>query len=181
MTAPPARYFAPTFFSPFYFPSLVRDGGAGAAAPPYRDQDAYASIAAALGATGAFAGVFFGVTADTLTAGAGQLPAAVITPDLWFETDDTDPVVIVRRVSFLLTLIVRDDDPVLRFHKLDLLSSLAQNAIDGSDLGGGCLAALTKTRWGRFGTTPAYPEQSVVLHGEFTYLVPGWDGRSTTS
>ena len=177
-----ARYFAPTYFSPFYFTPLVAPGedGAGTAVTPYRDMDAYGSILSALRQTGAFAEITFGVTPDRRPSGADRTPAAVVTPDVWSETDDTDPVVVVRRVSYALTLIVRDDDPVARYDLLDRLSCVAQNAVDGTDLGGGCLAALTRTRRGRFDTASTNPEQGVVLLGEFTYLITTLNGHGTT-
>ena len=52
-------------------------------------------------------------------------PAAVITPDAWAEVDDVDPVEVVRKVTYTLTLAVRDDDPASRFDALDRLTSLA--------------------------------------------------------
>ena len=44
--------------------------------------------------------------------------------------------------------------------------------INGSDLGGGCLSPLTRVRRGAFDPAAVYPEQRVVLQGEFTYLIP---------
>lgn len=178
MTAFSNRFFAPTFFSPFYFPALAIAGDAPAD-PTYRDGDAFASLVAALAATGEFAGVFFGTTSDHRPAGAGSTPVAVITPDEWSEVDDVDPSVLVRQVTFLLTLVVRAEDPLRRYGVLDRLSSVAQNAIDGTDLGGMCLPSLTKLRRGRFDPTSNYPEQSLVLHGEFTCLVPSPAGHGT--
>ena len=68
----------------------------------------------------------------------------MITPDTWFETDDCDPVVIVRHVSFTLTLVARDEDPLTRYQTLDRLTCISLNAIDGSDLGGVCLPGPDK-------------------------------------
>lgn len=180
MSASPVGYFPPTFFSPFYFPSFIAaGGGSGAPNSPYRDRDAFASMVTALTASGEFAGVLFGTTAAATVGGANVAPAAVITPDTWFETDDCDPVVIVRHVSFTLTLVARDEDPLARYQTLDRLTCISLNAIDGSDLGGVCLPALTRLRRGQFDTTSTSPEQSVVLHGEFTYLVPSFTGHNT--
>ena len=178
MPSYPVRYFAPTFYSPYYFPSLVGGAGsAGTGVSPFRDSHAYGAIAAALTATGAFADVAFGTTLERRAAGADRTPAAVITPDAWAELDDVDPVEIVRRVFFTLTLVVRDEDPVARFDALDRLTSVAQNAIDGSDLGGATLPALTLLRRGRFDPGSRHPEQGVILHGEFTFLIPSLTGH----
>ena len=184
MHAIPARFFAPTYFSPYYFAPLVLNqgqGGPGVVGSLYRDKDAFASIVATLKATGEFADVVFGVTPALRPGGADSAPVVVVAPESWTETDDVDPTVLVRRVSYLLTVVVRDDDPLSRFGALDRLSCVVQNALDGTDLGGGCLAALTKTRWGNFEAVSAFPEQNVVLHGEFTYLIPTMAGRSTIS
>jgi hypothetical protein len=175
----PARYFAPTFFTPYYFPSLVTLGPPDGVAV-MRDGDGFKAILDVLAATGEFAIVSFGTTADRRSAGADLTPAAVVTPDAWYEADDTDPVVLVRRVFFTLTLVVRDEDPLARYDALDRLSCVALNALDGADLGGDCIAALTRAYRGRFEPTPTHPEQSVAIHGEFTYLIPSLNGHKTS-
>jgi hypothetical protein len=174
-----ARFFAPTFFSPYYFPSLVAPDGPDTVAA-LRDGDAFTAILDALAATGEFAVVSFGTTADRRPAGADLAPAAVVTPDAWYEADDTDPVVLVRRVFFTLTIVVRDEDPLARYDAIDRLSCVAQNALDGAALGADCVAALTKTYRGRFEPAPTHPEQSVAIHGEFTYLIPSLNGHKTS-
>jgi hypothetical protein len=182
MSASASYYFAPTYFSPFYFPPLFVVGGdpSGSTSAAFRDTDAYASVVAALKATGEFAQVFFGTNPDQRSAGADRTPAAVITPNGWAEIDDVDPVVIVRRVDFTLTVVARGEDALARYEDLDRLSCVCENAIDGSDLGGTCLPALTKLRRGRFEAHPNHPEQRVALHGEFTYLIPSMTGHKTS-
>ena len=178
MSSVPTRFFARTYYTPYYFPSLVADGGSpGSGVSPFRDMDAFGAIAAALTATGEFADVAFGTTLERRAAGADGIPAAVITPESWAEVDDVDPVQLVRRVTYMLTLVVRDEDPAARFDALDRLTSLAQNAIDGSDLGGACLPALTLLRRGRFDPGSKFPEQAVILQGEFTFLIPSLTGH----
>ncbi|MCA1684595.1 MAG: hypothetical protein LC745_01135, partial [Planctomycetia bacterium] len=108
---------------------------------------------------------------------AGSAPAAVITPEGWDELDDADPVQLVRRASYTLTLVARDEDPAARYDTFDRLTSVAQNAIDGKDLGGGCLPSLTLLRRGRFDPGSRHPEQGVILHGEFTSLIPSLTGH----
>ncbi len=177
----PVLFFAPTFYSPFYFPSLVASGGsAGSAVSPFRDNDAFGAMVTALTATGEFADVAFGTTLDRMAAGADLMPAAVITPESWTEIDDVDPVWLVRKVTYTLTLVVRDDDPVARFDALDRLTSLAQNAIDGSGLGGTCLPALTLLRRGRFDPNSKHPEQGVIIHGECAFLIPSLTGHDSS-
>jgi hypothetical protein len=178
----PSLYFAPTFFSPFYFPPLSPPGSGVSELTVlgYRDRDAYAAIIAALVVTGEFAEVVFGCPIDHTSIGADRFPLAVIVPSDWAEVDDVDPTVNVRRVTYTLTLVVRDEEAGQRFQLLDRLTSVVQDAIDGADLNGGCLGALTKLRRGRFESRPKHPEQWVVLTGEFAYLVPTEAGHDTS-
>ena len=87
-----------------------------------------------------------------------------------------DPNVLIRQVAYSLTLLVRDDDPFTRYSQLEGLTALAQDAINHNDLGGGSLAALTILRRGSM-TTMSPPEQSVVLDGEFAYLIPSMNSH----
>ncbi len=191
MAQQPVNFFPPNYFTPFYFYPLVFSGesgggsgggssGGGESTTGYRDTDAYAAIVTLLKETDEFAAVFFGSPPDQRPGGADALPAAVVTPDVWAEIDDSDPTVLVRRVMFAVSVIVREDDPFLRFALLDRLSSVVQNTLDGSNLGGGCLPSLTKTRRGHFQAGVGFPEQSIVIQGEFTYLISTFDGHSTT-
>lgn len=139
---------------------------------PYCDQDAFSAMVGALKATGAFAEVSFGVTIDRCNIGAGCLPLALIVPKEWSERDTPDSGSLMRQVGFTLTLVVRQADDAARFEELDRLASLAQSVIDRSDLGGGCVRALTKVRKARHDQGMRHPEQRIVLNGDFSYLVP---------
>ena len=174
-------YFSPTYYPPTYFTSP----GAGSGPPPppasgYRDRDAYAALVAALAATGEFAEVAFGVMMVRAVEGPDRIPLAVVTPSSWAEVDVSDPIIDVRHVSYTLTLVVRDEDAAERFRQLDRLTSIVQDALDGSDLGG-CLPALTKIRRGRLDPQARHPEQRMILAGEFTYLISTQAGHDTTA
>src|SRR5262249_39462720 len=145
---------------------------------PYRDRDAYAAIVAALAATGEFAEVVFAVPLDHAPIGAGRSPLAVVVPDDWTEVDDVGGTGLVRHAPYALTLAVRDEDPQARFQRLDRLTSVVQNAIDGTDLGGGCLTTLTRIGSGRYDPAPRHPEQRVTLAGRFAYLIASASGHS---
>src|SRR5579883_1804641 len=162
-------YYAPTYFSPFYFTPLDPSALEGLTPAPYRDRDAFEAIVAALSATGEFADVLTGAFNNQNDIGADRSPVAVILPEEWVEHDDVDPSFIVRQVSYTLILQVRLEDPAQRFDSLDRLSSLVLNTLDGSDLGGGCLPALTRIRRGNYDSSSRYPEQRLVLFGEFAY------------
>jgi hypothetical protein len=175
-----APFFAPAYFSPYFFPPLAADSTAtGSDVSPFRDSDVLSWVAAALRSTGEFADVSFGTTPQRSAAGADRLPIAVVTPEGWVEADDTDPVVLVREVGFTVTIVVRDEEPSLRYQALDRLACVVQNVIDGSDLGGMVLSPLTRLRRGRPDPDSTPPEQGVVLSGEFTYLVPSAAGHDT--
>lgn len=179
----PTRYFARDYFSPFYFPSLVADGGATVPPPPSRfprDRDGFDGVVAALRGTGVFSEVFFGNPADRRGGGVDLTPAAIVTPDGWFEEDGVDPIELVRTVAFTVTIVARGNEPTERFDLLDRLGSVAQNAIDGEPLGGVCLPALTKLRRGHYDQDSVHPEQRVALQGEFTYLVSSLNGHRIT-
>ena len=176
-------YFSPQYFSPMYFapPAL-----AGVVTPPapaagYRDRDAFGAIVAALVATGGLAEVAIGQPPGRALVGPDRVPLAVVTPEGWEEEDDADPIVNVRHVSYSLTLVVRGEDVMDRYQQLDLLTSVVQDALDGSDLGGGCLPALTKLRRGRPDPGARHPEQRVILSGEFSYLISTQAGHDTTA
>jgi hypothetical protein len=173
-------YFAPTFFSPFYFPSLVAsEETPGVGIPPGPGFDAFSWIAQSLGASGAFADVFFGTVPKGELVGADCLPAAIITPNDWTDLDETDPTLIVREVSFTLTIIVRDEEPSARYQSLERLTRVARRVIHGSDLGGVALPPLTRLGRGRLDGDPRHPDQSVTLYGEFAYLTEPGTGPYT--
>lgn len=180
--------FAQTYFSSRYFPPLYFASTALATVGPppvtgagYRDRDGFAAIVAALAATGELAEVAIGQPPGRPLVGADRVPLAVVTPEGWEEEDDTDPIVNVRHVSYSLTLVVRDEDVIDRYQQIDLLTSVVQDALDGSDLGGGCLPALTKLKRGRFDLGARHPEQRVILAGEFSYLIFTQAGHDTTT
>ena len=180
--------FSPSYFSTAYFPPAYFAPPTKFVTPPppppppagYRDRDAFAAIVAALAATGEFADVAFGMTPDRTPLGADRMPLAVVFPAGWDEEDDADPIFNVRHVSYALTLVCRDEDPEGRYQQLDRLTSVAQDALDGSDLGG-CLPALTKLRRGRLDPSARHPEQRLTLSGEFSYLISTQAGHDTTA
>ena len=180
----PTLFFPPTFFSQFYFAEYNPYGQDGsdpsdAWGDTYRDRDAIRAIRAALLATEEFADVIVGIPSEQRSAGAIPAPVAVISPESWTELDDVDPVISVRQVVFSITISVRNEESITRYEILDRLTCLAQNVLDGNDLGGVCLPALTKLRRGRFEPGSKHPEQAVTLSGEFTYLIPAFNGHNT--
>ena len=172
-------YYAPTYFSPYFFAPLgpSSSGGPGEPTNQFRDRDVFASIIGILNYTSEFFAVILGEPDELGKLGASQSPLIIITPFQWEERDDVDPVTLFRRVQYHLTLVVRDEEPENRYDLLDRLSSVVQNALDGSSLNGGCLPALSKIREGRFDKTSCYPEQRLAMQGEFTYLVANFQNH----
>jgi hypothetical protein len=167
-------YFAPTYFAPTYFTPLAPAPVPTPPAPPgssaYGDADAYAAILAALEATGAFESVLFAIPPDRLALAAAATPLVSLVPEGWEEFDDVDPTAILRRVSFALYLLVRDDDPLARLSGLARLDAAAHTALEGSGLGG-CLPGLTRLRRARYDMRSLHPEQAARIDGEFTYIL----------
>ncbi|HEY2158969.1 MAG TPA: hypothetical protein VGH33_25285 [Isosphaeraceae bacterium] len=171
-------YFAPTYFAPTYFPTLAPSQVPKPPVPippgsteGYGDLDAYEAILAALEATGAFASVVFAIPTDRLALAAGATPLVSLVPQGWEEYDDVDPIAILRRVFFSLFVLVRDDDPLSRLGRLAELDTAAHAAFEGSSLGGGCLAALTRLRRAGLDPQSLHPEQAARIDGEFTYII----------
>ena len=139
--------------------------------PKGRDQGAYAALLQVIEGIGAFEEVIFGDASQRSRAGADAYPLAVVTPIGWEEVDDHDPTLLARRASFAITILVKGESGGPEFDALDLLASATQDAVDGSDLGGTSLAALTKIRAGRYEQAAHHPERSLVLEGSFTTLI----------
>ena len=146
----------------------------------YRDRDAFNAILSALDSTGAFAEVLIADPLDVSSLAASMLPLAAVAPAGWSEVADSNPGQALRKVAFTVALIARDDDPTERFSTLDLLSSIAANALDGSDLGGGCIAASTRLVQGEYLPGKSRPEGQLALTGSFAYAVALVDGHDTT-
>src|SRR5262249_32127633 len=113
--------------------------------------------------------------------GADRVPLAVVVPTGWTEADDAGSDGLVRHVTYTLTLVVRDEDATARFQGLDRLTSVAQDAIDGSDLGGVCLSALTRLRSGRHDPASPHPEGRSAITGTFAYLIPSPSGHDASA
>ena len=173
-TQGPTPYNPPTYFPPSYF----YDGSSPAAPPsavvqriPGRDGGCYTALVAALEGIKLFDAVIFGEPSSRRAPGADSHPLAIITPRGWEETDDTDPVLDVRRVMFTVRIVIRVENDISPFDRLDRLAAAVQAQIDGADLNRQCLPALTKIRAGRYQASSQYPEWSVDLDGEFAILI----------
>jgi hypothetical protein len=160
-------------FEPSYFPRSY----VGPPATDFGDLEAFAALAARLGATGEFAAVLLGTAARLDRLAPDRLPAALISPVEWVERSDADPTLAVRHVSYHLTLAIRGDDADVRYCLLERLTSVAQNALERFDLGGTGFAELSRLGRGRYDLSFRDDESRVILAGEFGYLVPNRTSR----
>ena len=171
---PSLPYFSPTYFSPFYFGGLFPASTPVIPVPEsveFGDDAAYADLSDRLEAVGAFASVVFAdKKRETASYGPGLLPSAIIVPLGWSESDMADPVLMVRTADFEVVINVADDSPRSRSERLAQLSAIARRAINGVDLGGGSLPALTRLIEARYDERSRHPEQGIRLVGRFAYL-----------
>ena len=165
-------YYASSYFSPFYFyGGVVPQTPTGPGRTSGRDAGCYAALVDRLAALGSFDSVIFGEPTRRASAGAESHPLAIIIPRGWVETDETDPLLWVRRVLFTIRVVVRVEEDLVPFDELDQLAGLVQDQIDHADLGDHCLPPLSKIQAGRYGAACQYPEWSIDLDGEFAVLV----------
>lgn len=163
-------YNAPTYFPPSYFYGPASTIIVPVMPGPGCDQDAYAAMLALMASTGEFEEVIFGAATQRSQSGADTYPLAVLTPKGWEESDDVDPTSIVRREIFSISIVVASQDVLPQFDRLDRLSCAIKKAVDGSDLGGSCLPALTRIRSAHYVYSNHYPEQAIDLQGEFSSI-----------
>lgn len=147
---------------------------------PCRDRDAFAAIVKALVDTAEFAEVRLQAPIDASPVGADRNPLAVVVPIEWREQPDSSSGSAIRRVSYLLSLVVRLEDPRERYEALDRLSCVAQNALGGSTLDGSCLAAMSQLRRGRYDNASRHPELRLLIEGEFGYTLPATGTRDVS-
>ncbi len=165
-------YNASAYFSPFYFyGGSSRVPSESSSQVTGRDGPYYAELVGRIRSLNSFDTVIFGDPTSQAGRGANAHPVAIVVPRGWDETDETDPVLWVRRVLFTVRIVVRVEDSSVPFDQLDQLATLVQTEVDQADLGDQCIPALTKIRTCRYGASSQYPDWSIDLDGEFAVLV----------
>ena len=174
-------YFDPSYFSPNYFGPLgaIAPGGKESHMTAFRDRDAFAAILQALKSTGEFAEVAFPADLDASPVGANRTPLAVVVPVQWAEDPDVSSMAMIRQVSYNLILVTRAESARDRFETLDRLTSIAQNALEGSTLGGFCLPPMTHLHRGQIDPKSRHPELRINIEGGFSYLIESPTGHSS--
>lgn len=100
-------------------------------------------------------------------------PTAAIRAVSWSTTtswSDATAEARVRTVRFEVLITARWADGARDTPTLQELAQAAEDAVQGSSLGGTCLPALTRLEDGRYPRASASPEESVTLTGQFSYL-----------
>ena len=146
----------------------------------YRDRDAFAAILNALWSTTEFAEVVFPGPLDSSPVSAGRSPLAVVVPVEWTEQPDASTSAMLRHVTYSLIVVARDEDARQRFDLADRLSSIVQNTLEGSTLGGNCVPSLTQVRRGVLDVKSRHPELRVTLTGTFCYSLATPNSHDTT-
>lgn len=174
-------FFAPSFFSPWYFPSLTSASTDQTPAVAYSgDHVALTNLLLLLRATKSFGTVILGQQRPPGQIQARDYPLIVISPSEWLEQDDADPVLILRTVKLSISIVVRDDSYPSAYKSLDRLGLLTQKAFEASSLGGITVPPLNKISRGSYDTQRVYPEFALALTGQFSYWTDATH-RLTTS
>jgi hypothetical protein len=161
-----ATYFAPRFFTAYYFPSFVdqttirtseiaRHDGITELVLLLRDARIFDSVELSLGEKN-----------------NEQLPRsginALVRYQHWDDLDDFDSASILRKVSFRISVMVRGSDCLSRYELLNEIEPKVRSLITGISLAGS-LPGLTRLRHGSFATDGSTLEQTLHIDGEYTY------------
>lgn len=127
-------------------------------------------------ATKQFAAVYFGNPHQDTVSGADQTPIVVVEPDSWIETDEVEPVQLVRVCVGSIYILHRDEDARARIVALEELGNVVGNALNGKSIAEATLPRMTTVAGGRY-HKPDHPNQVLRLELRFAHLVEGDDGR----
>lgn len=167
-------YFAPSYFSSYYFGSLATETPAidlPSTNPVFTDFDGFCEIKRLLDETGAFASVRICRPSDPTDFAVGPAPQVVISPTTGSDSDDADPDRVLRTVDFDLVVTVSGTDPISRICELDRLAKLVARTLRHIRLSESCVPAASKISSSHFNDKCRHPNQQIVLKGQFAYFV----------
>lgn len=172
-------YFSERYFSAYYFGALgVQIPSGGTSPSDLSDSYLLGTIDAAFGnlidlvdSIGSFSSVSLGSPSDLPRYGSSGSPYVIVKPQGWVDEDEVDPEMIVRTVSFEISVYVSEVDETSRYEQLQGLCSAITTVIRGSDLGSGCLPFLTRVTQVKFPRDSVYPTNVGLLIGSFSLLV----------
>jgi len=99
-----------------------------------------------------------------------------INPASFAETDEVEPIQLVRVCVGSIAVMHRDDDPRARVVELDALGAVVANALNGVCLAEESLPRMTTVAAGIYGP-PEHPSQTLRLELRFARFVELDDGR----
>lgn len=172
-----SRFLAPRYFAESYFGTVDACQERGMVFGLSNDFDALTRIETLLRESGEFALVAFPERSSRANPPAQLTPSVGIVPVSWRESDDANPDVVLRVVQFDLVLTVRSVDVRAGVQRLFRLATIAQNRLDGSDLGGQTLQGRTRVSIGVLDQNSTSPELKLTLRGEFAYGFLRSNGR----
>lgn len=142
----------------------------------YRDWDVIEAIQAVLDATGSFDVVQIGALPSAHGDQAAHANAVFLEYLGWREQDEWDDEDTIGQSvtsEFRITLMVRDDDPLVRDRRADQLTNVCRDALQAKALISGFLNPdRTRLKQGSW-QTPTAPTRVVIIAGEYSYDISG--------
>lgn len=173
-----APYFTPAYFTTFYFPDLAAVAVDDPSFPPPVTPTlatpveilAVEAIARRLRDLNIFRDVLASAEPGADRLDVAGFPAAVIGLKGWSDSEEnsTDQL---RTADFTIRILDERDRPFSRMESLVTLGEAARQQVQHSDLDGLVLPALTRLKAGRFAKEAALPGSTLILEGEFAYLL----------
>lgn len=169
----------PGYFGSPYF------GGASSntvVSPPSgksRETDILEEIVRLLTATGEFGSVWMCAMEEYQRNGAEDTSIAFVSPESWTEDTDGDDETGPRErrdVTWLLTIVVKDENPERRNKQLDRLANVASNTLNGVSYLNQTVLAWSRLTNGRYSASD-HPYKFMDITGKFTLLLNGYDGN----
>jgi hypothetical protein len=140
-----------------------------------RERDVRRAVRDTLEASGYFDGIYLGSLPEQRGRSSGDLTAATIEPISTRETDhwDASPTAAADLTATLrITVMARDADEEIRDETAERLVNIANNALNGSTLGGLAMPQFTQVQ-GWTWLPAVAPERRIRVEFRFRYFVAG--------
>lgn len=140
------------------------------------DEAIFADIRTRIEATGQFLAVYL----EMPIVPADDTPVAYVEdPDDWEDIDDADPTIVLHKGRFRVTIavhedMVRGDVELSAYPTTQRLQQVVKNALNGQSLAGITLPDLTIVRRGKVPPKRTGPVRTIIMEGEFAYIVEGY-------
>ncbi len=171
-------YYAPSYFSTFYFPDLAAIEVVDPSYPPSvtpllpvsPEILAIEAIVRRLRDLGIFGDVLLVDDQSVDPPGVAGYPAAVVSLKGWTDEDEnsTDQV---RTAEFAIRIVDEQDRAFSRVESLVSLARAARQQLQNSDLDGLAIPGLTRLKTARLAKGSVLPGSTLQLDGEFAYFL----------